>query len=304
MSSLRNFDLNLLVLFEALISEAHVSRAAEKVFLSQSAMSHALNRLREQLNDPLLVRTRNGLRPTPRALDMLPKVRQALHLMELTISPPEAFDPIDSERHFKIAATDYFETVIFPDLFFQIKKQAPNLTIEIDLIAEDSASERLENGSIDLIVGMDAGQKLPEHLISEDWLKEHPVCVVCNNNDAIGNALDLDEYLQLQHILFFDVEGNTSSSIGRFLQKQGLERQYVSRTTNYMAAARMVVNSDAVVTLPSQMAKLFCQLLPLKPVQAPIGIPEETMTIVYHPIYENDTGIQWLKQQIKDFKLA
>ncbi|WP_315979882.1 LysR family transcriptional regulator [Aliamphritea spongicola] len=125
MQALRQFDLNLLIIFEALISECHVSRAAEKVFLSQSAMSHALNRLREYCDDPLLVRTANGLQATPRALEMLPEVRRALQLIDRTLAKPEPFDAERSNRVFTIACTDYFEAVIFPGLFAQLQQTAP-----------------------------------------------------------------------------------------------------------------------------------------------------------------------------------
>ena len=106
MKPLRQFDLNLLLIFEALITESHVSRAAEKVFLSQSAMSHALNRLRDQLDDPLLVRTEGGLKPTPRALSMLPQVRQALQLIEHSLTPPQPFAAATSDRTFSGSLDD------------------------------------------------------------------------------------------------------------------------------------------------------------------------------------------------------
>ena len=115
MKPLRQFDLNLLIIFEALISECHVSRAAEKVFLSQSAMSHALNRLRQYLNDPLLVRTENGLQPTPRALEMLPEIRKALQLIERTLEPTELFVASTSQRSSALPAP-----IILSQLFFLI----------------------------------------------------------------------------------------------------------------------------------------------------------------------------------------
>ena len=296
MSALRQFDLNLLIIFEALISECHVSRAAEKVFLSQSAMSHALNRLRTQLDDPLLVKTENGLTPTPRALAMLPDVRQALSLVERTISPAESFQASLSDRTFRIASTDFFETVVFPEWFSQLQLSAPNVRVEIDLISEESALLRLEKGEIDLIVGMDKEQKLPSHLIVQDWLTEKQVCLASIQNQNAKGSLSLDAYLALPHIRFFDLEGKTDSNVDRWLADQTLERNHIASTTNYMAAARIVANTEAIITLPYHMAKLFTQMMPVSIVTPPDGLPAIDMTLVQHPLYAKDSGIIWLKQ--------
>lgn len=300
MNSLRLFDLNLLIIFEALISECHVSRAAEKVFLSQSAMSHALNRLRTQLDDPLLVKTENGLTPTPRALAMLPDVRQALSLVERTISPPESFQASLSDRTFRIASTDFFETVVFPDWFSQLQQSAPNVRVEIDLISEESALLRLEKGEIDLIVGMDKEQKLPSHLIVQDWLTQTQVCLANNNNQQIKGTLSLDDYLAMPHIRFFDLEGKTDSNIDRWLAGQSLSRNHIASTTNYMAAARIVANTDAIITLPYHMAKLFTQMMPVRIVTPPNNLPAMDMTLVQHPLYAKDPGIIWLKHVLSE----
>ena len=108
-----NFDLNLLRVFEALVSESHVTRASERLFLSQSATSHALNRLREQLNDPILIRCGSGLQPTPRALSMLADVRDILRRVDNTLNQPTEFDPTTSERHFTLAVTDFLKLLCF-----------------------------------------------------------------------------------------------------------------------------------------------------------------------------------------------
>ena len=304
MNSLRQFDLNLLIIFEALISECHVSRAAEKVFLSQSAMSHALNRLRTQLDDPLLVKTENGLTPTPRALAMLPDVRQALSLVELTLSPPEAFQANLSDRTFRIASTDFFETVVFPDWFSQLQISAPHIKVEIDLISEESALLRLEKGEIDLIVGMDKEQKLPAHLIVQDWLTERQVCLASQSNPHVKEVLTLQDYLSLPHIRFFDLEGKSDSNVDRWLAEQTLTRNHIASTTNYMAAARIVANTDAIITLPYHMAKLFSQMMPVRIVRPPQGLPAIDMTLVQHPLYAKDPGLVWLKQALSDFVQA
>jgi DNA-binding transcriptional LysR family regulator len=299
MKPLRQFDLNLLIIFEALISECHVSRAAERVFLSQSAMSHALNRLREHLNDPLLVRTENGLQPTPRALSMLPDVRQALQLIERTLSPADPFLPASSQRHFTIASTDYFESVIFPDLVGHLQSIAPHITLEIEMISEGASASRLESRHVDLVVGMDATHKIPGHLISTHWMNEKLVCLAGVDNDQVKETLSLAHYISLPHAVFSDLAGDTSSIIDHWLQTLQLSRHSIVRTVNYMAAARVVAQTSAIITLPYHMALLFSQMLPVRMVKPPEGIPSLAMTTIHHPLFECDPALQWLKAQVE-----
>ena len=298
MKPLRQFDLTLLIIFEALISECHVSRAAEKVFLSQSAMSHALNRLRQYLNDPLLVRTENGLQPTPRALEMLPEIRKALQLIERTLEPSELFIASTSHRTFSIASTDYFESVIFPDLVGHLQVIAPHVRLQIEMISEDASSSKLENRHVDLVVGMDASKKIPSHLIAEHWITEQLVCLAGIANKEVGKNLSIQQYINLPHAVFSDLTGDNSSSIDNWLSTQQLSRQSIVRTVNYMAAARIVAQTSAIITLPSHMAKLFSQMLAVRVVEPPKGMPSIEMTTVHHPLFSNDPGLVWLKEQI------
>ena len=299
--NLRQFDLNLLIIFDALITECHVSRAADKVFLSQSAMSHALNRLRQQLGDPILVRTEQGLQPTARALLMAPKVRSALQLLQQSITPSDEFDAAQSDRTFTIASTDYFEAVIFPELLSYLLTLAPNIKVEIEMIAEDACQSRLANGDVDLVMGMDAEQSLPSHLISEHWLQESQVCLVATNHPSAKTSLSLTQYLKLSHVVFWDVSQVSANSVDTWLDQQGLSRQHMARTVNYMAAARIVEKTNAVMTLPLHMAQLFQRMLDVRIVKPPKGIPAINMTMVHHPLYTQDPAVNWLSKHIQDF---
>ncbi len=301
MKSLRQFDLNLLVLFEALVTECHVSRAAEKVFLSQSAMSHALNRLREQLDDPLLIRTEKGLQPTARALDMLPEVRAALRQIERSLAPPTLFDPATSDRLFTVGCTDYFEAVIFPELITHLHEVAPWITAEVEVISEDASQHGLEDRTVDLVVGMDAKESVPDHLIVEPWVTEKLVCLLGQKEHPDTPELSLEDYIQLPHVVFLDQTGSNASTIDHWLKERGLNRRHIARTMNYMAAAKIVAKTDAVTTLPYHMARLFSQLFPVNIVKPPENMPAIEMTMIHHPLFSNDPALIWLKQQIRFF---
>ena len=131
MSNLRTFDLNLLVAFDVLMRELNVTRAAEQMFITQSAMSHVLHRLRQQLNDPLLVKTPTGMKPTERALVLIEPVRVLLLSMEQLIQPPLEFEASTSQRRFVLAATDYMEFLLIPALSGLIDQIAPNIDIHV-----------------------------------------------------------------------------------------------------------------------------------------------------------------------------
>ncbi len=298
MNALHQFDLNLLITFEALISECHVSRAAHKVFLSQSAMSHALNRLREQLHDPLLVRTPTGLQPTPRALEMLPKVQEALQLVERTLSPPQVFNPATSDRTFHIACTDYFEAVALPSICQQLQITAPNITLEVEMIGEDASRDRLDNGQVALVVGMEGTQIIPKHMICEHWLTQPMTCLAANDNSQVQNALSIEAFTQLKHVVFADLTSDYSSVIDDWLATQNLSRKHIARTVNYMAAASIVAKTHAIMTLPQEMGKLFSDILPVRLVTPPAGLPASHMTMIYHPLYKMDPGLTWLRQTL------
>jgi len=292
---LRHFDLNLLIQFEALISEAHVSRAAEKVFLSQSAMSHALNRLREHLNDPLLVRTTQGLKPTDRALALLPQVRETLLTVERYLTPPEPFDPAKSQRLFRLACTDFFEAVTLPKLLEYLQSVAPGITIEVEMIGEYASMERLERGLVDMVVGMDTRHPIPNGLTLTRWQQQKLVCLAATNHKTVKQTLSMGAYLRLKHVVFSDLTIDSSSTVDEWLLEQGQTRQHIARTMDYIAAASIVARTDAIMTLPEEMAKQFSDMLPVKVVTPPKGIPALEMGIISHPLYEHDPAIRWLK---------
>jgi len=298
--SLRHFDLNLLQVFEALVSEAHVTRASERLCLSQSATSHALNRLRAQLDDAVLVRSGNGLQPTPRAQAMLPEVREILKRLEHTLTLPQAFVPASSERVFTLAVTDYFEAVILPDLMPALAQEAPGIIIDLQMIGPQASLAELENGSVDLVVGLDSSVSLPPYLIREPWLSEQPACLIGSRFNDIRGPLNLEQYLALPHVVMLDQTDSSTSGIDRWLAAQQKQRQRTAQMINYLAAARLISRQPALLTLPRRMAQLFSQWLPVQMIDGPAGLPSWDMSLVLHPLQAQDQGILWLKQRISD----
>ncbi|WP_447927235.1 LysR family transcriptional regulator [Vreelandella sp. EE27] len=295
------FDLNLLRVFVTLMQERHVTRAALKLHLSQPAISHALRRLREGLNDPLFVRTDQGMLPTPRAEALLPVVRQALALLQEGLAPPAAFDPATSTRHFTLATTDYFEELMYPPFLSGLLSGAPHISFAIELITPQVLGEGLKSHEVDMVVGLDSQVELPFGVVATPWLAEQWVCLAATSNAQVGASLSLAEFAKLPHVELADISGLGPSSIDSCLSAHGLTRRVVSRNLNYIAAARVVALTGAVMTLPRRMAERFTALLPVRLVDAPGELGALTLTLIQHELYAHEPATVWLFDELRGF---
>ncbi|MCL5424707.1 MAG: LysR family transcriptional regulator [Gammaproteobacteria bacterium] len=301
MRSLRHFDLNLLLVFEALMRERHVTRAAETLHLSQPALSHALKRLRESLDDPLLVRTENGMQPTLRALELLPVVQQALAMLRQGLASPAMFTPANSTRRFTLATTDYFEEVMYPLFLSQLLAYAPGISFSIELITPEVLSEGLEQRQVDMVVGLDSQSELPSGVIQTPWMDEELVCLVAINNTGVGDKVDLEQFARQLHVELADISGLRPSNIESCLTQHGLTRRVISKNLNYIAAARVVALTEAIMTLPRQMAERFVMMLPVRMVEPPKELPTLQMTLIQHGLFANEPALIWLTQSLVEF---
>ncbi|MFI0474149.1 LysR family transcriptional regulator [Halomonas sp. HMF6819] len=294
----RTFDLNLLRVFVTLMQERHVTRAALKLHLSQPAISHALRRLREGLGDPLFVRTEQGMQPTPRAESLLPTVIQALALLEEGLAPPAAFAPATSARHFTLATTDYFEEVLYPPFLSRLLGQAPGLSFSIELITPNALDEDLKSRQIDMVVGLDSRVELPTGVVSTPWLDEEWVCLAAIDNTRVGASLTLNDFAALAHVELADISGLGPGPIDGCLRAHGVSRRVISRNLNYIAAARVVALTGAIMTLPRRMAERFIALLPVRLVEAPPELGALTLTLIQHELYAREPATAWLFDEL------
>lgn len=298
MSNLRNFDLNLLLAFEVLMQERNVTRAAERMFITQSAMSHTLHRLRQQLDDPLLIKTPNGMQPTERALALVDPIRSLLLEMERLLEPPQAFDPAFSQRRFTIAATDYMEFLLLPDLFRLIEQAAPGIDIQIKRTESAFPLTQLENGSLDVVLGFASILEPPSQLCCEHLFVDLMACVVRENHPDIVNPPSLERYLSAAHMLI----SRTGSLVGVIddkLAEMGLERRIKLIVPHFLSAPLIVAESDMILSLPYRLAAQFRKLVALKILPVPIELPSYELALIWHPLREKDPAHYWLREQIK-----
>ena len=285
-----NFDLNLLRVLDALLRERNVSRAAERLSLSQPAVSNALGRLRELLDDPLLVRVGRAMQPTPRALALEAPIRHALQQIEHSLIAGEAFDPVRSHQRFRIAVTDYVELICMPALMRRLAEHAPGIQLAIQHLTPTLPVEALDDGEVDLVLGRFLD--VPSRFHVRHWASETLQVAVRRDHPLLSGRLTLDAFLRLRHLWVHG--GQTRGMVDQWLEGQGLEREVVYTTPNYLQAAHIVASSDLAAVLPTQLARHFARLLPLELFDLPFDLGPFGLDIVSVAQRQNDAALQWL----------
>ncbi len=296
--SLNRLDLNLLIAFDALMSEKNVSKAAEKLFIGQSAMSHSLNRLRQALNDPILVRTSKGMTPTARAETLIVPIRKALLEIELTVTTPPLFEPSTAEHCFVIAATDYNELILLPTLLKKVRKLAPGVNIHVRQTNEYLPEDKLENGDINIALGFDISLEAPSRINQQALFHDVFVSIVRKDHPLINDTLSLQQYIEMDHILI-SPSGSEHGIVDHWLHQHDLSRKIVSIVPHFLSAPLIIAQTDMILTLPYRIAEKFLQMAPLKLLQTPIKLPSYQLSMIWHPLYEKDPADQWLRKLIK-----
>lgn len=295
---LHQLDLNLLLALDALISLRSVTRAAEKLFVSQPAMSHSLNRLRTFFDDPLLVRSPHGMLPTQKALYLQQGVHQALSLLQSHFSQPEAFDPATSARRFTLCTTDYVECVLIPPLVKKLAEEAPNVHIDITILREDIPELALADGEIDFLLGFDEYMSIPSYLCRETWLNEPLIGILRHDHPLQMDRLTLSDLIALPHV-FHAPLGNLGSPMDDFLAERGLQRKISVHSQSYMAAAAIVSNTDHLFILPKKVAAMMAGYWPLKMVALPEELPGYHLNCIWHPVQDSHPALHWLRDLMR-----
>lgn len=292
--NISTFDLNLLRVLDALLRERNVSRAAERLSLSQPAVSNALNRLRDLLDDPLLVRVGRSMQPTPRALALEAPIRDALQRIEQSLSCDAPFDPTSSRQRFRIAVTDYVELILMPRLLNLLAERAPGLRIDIQHLSPSLPAEALDKGELDLVLGR--FEQVPGRFQRQQWVSETLQLVAHRGHPQLAGGLDLPRFLGLRHLWVHG--GQTRGMVDQWLGEQGLVRNIVYTTPNYLQAAHIVASSELVAVLPSRLARYFAGLLPLQLHALPFEVGPFHLDIVSLGLRQRDAALQWLIEQI------
>jgi len=292
-------DLNLLVAFDLLLEECSVTRAAEIMCVSQSAMSHMLNRLRDTLHDPILLRTERGMNPTDHALQMKGPIRQALLQIHQALMPDNAFNPKSSNVNFVIYVPEYFEMIFMPILLERCHQSAPNISFQLEVMSEKIPERALIDDEIDFVVGMEHYIDVPKHLNHQTFLNEELVCIVRKDNDLVEDKVSIDQYLNLQHVYPYPI-ASAHSQLDDWLAQRKLARKISVMSQSYISAVSIITKTDFIMTLPRRVAESLCEGFNLRVVQAPVDFPTTQFNLIWHPLYETNSAKQWLRTQIMD----
>ncbi len=299
---LSGFDLNLLVVFDVLLAERNVTRAAKRLGLSQSAVSNALSRLRQALGDPLLVRAATGMVPTSRALALQRDVGEALDRVGKAVAGGGVFDPQTARRTFVIAATDYVQFVLLSALVNRVRAQAADVVLHIVPPMREFPWSALESGSVDLVLGGTRVRDVPRGLHRRWIFRDHLVCILRAGHPFAAGTLGLKRYLQLEHIEALPV--GTVGLADELLAKMGHERRIVLTVPNFLIAPYVIMQGDFCFTLANRIAQPLVELLPLVRRPLPFGDHGVTIGAFWHSRVHDDDGHRWLRRQVIELAAA
>jgi LysR family transcriptional regulator, mexEF-oprN operon transcriptional activator len=293
--NLSRVDLNLLVALDALLTERSVTRAAARVGLGQSAMSHNLARLRVLLGDELLIRGPDGMRATPRALSLIDPVRITLAQISTLVSRDEAFDARTAERSFRIGLTDSAEVLIGPALLAHLCAAAPG--IRLRLSSTDRLFEELDADQLDLGVGYGPLPEGQAHHKRRVLSTDSFLCMF--NADLVGVSppISLEDYVRLPHVLTTLRRGERGI-VDDALAKLGLTRTVAVTTPRFVAVPFLVAGAPVVTTMHAKLARYFAGALGLSLSPAPVELPAVSAALVWHASYDHDPAHMWLGQTV------
>jgi DNA-binding transcriptional LysR family regulator len=309
LDNLARIDLNLLVMLQVLLEERSVTRAANRLHLSQSALSKSLNRLRDMLGDPLFQRTAHGLKPTAHAEQLaqhLPIALQSLH----QLTQPPVFTPASSNRQFSLTMVESAYETLLPSFIGRLLSNAPNVRLDSYVWTEKSM-QALQQGQIDLgISGRDLQpsssfhfSQLPEGILYQTLFQDHQVCLVREGHPALqaqkNKVWDLAAYLALPHVQV-RCEGNDWWALDYFLADLGHHRRLSATVPDFYGAASICAHSDLVFTLPSSFALHACKLYSLQQLPLPIDFMPMAYVLLWHERNNDDPGHRWMRQLIGD----
>jgi LysR family nod box-dependent transcriptional activator len=290
-------DLNLLVALDALFAEKSVSRAGERLHLSQSATSGALARLRDVFHDPLLVQVGRKMTLTPLAEGLVEPVRDFLVHAETILNSSPAFDPATSTRKFSLMMSDYVQTVVMTEALPHLQNLAPGVTLELSWSME-GISEPLERGEFDLAV-TPTRYLSPEHP-SEPLFEDEFTCLAWSGNTRIERDLSLETYLSLGHVVVrFGRHQQLPSVDEWFVERFGHQRKIEVVTTVFNLVPQLVIGTSRIATLHRRLATFYQQYLPLKLVAPPVEIPRLEESMQWHRSRDRDPGTVWLRSVLK-----
>ena len=303
--NIERIDLNLLVYLDVLLRERNVTRAASYLGITQPAMSNGLRRLRELFDDPLLVRTSEGMTPTERALELQPSIRGVIATIEKAVQPKSPFEPGSVQRVFRIMASDYAEATLMPALLSRLSEEAPGITLDV-MTPSDVSFLSVEQGKVDMVINRfdSMPQSFHQATVWQDGF-----CCMLSENNPIAREFNLETYLSAQHVwvsktgmgVGVGVDPTDIMKLGwvdQALSRIGYKRSIAVFTRHYQVAVMLAQQQHLVVTVPARLSHICPRGIVVKP--APFDIPPIELKMAWSPLLQRNPGHQWLRRKIID----
>ncbi len=294
--NLRNVDLNLLKVFEAIMEERNISRAAERLFVSQPAISMALARLRTLYADELFLRTAKGVAPTPKAFEIAEPVHEAIRKISSTLNADEIFRPETSHRVFKVALTDYGEFYFLPHIMRELGRHAPDT--DVVCLPDPGASLVFEmrSGIVDLV--WDWMKIEDPNYVAEEVFRDKSYCITCKNHPKIKDDLTLELFLELEHVVLRPTRTHIPK-IEQHLDRMGLERKVVAEVSHVLVIPAIATSTNLVGIIPERLARYFAKQLALDIYPNPVHDEYISVYQMWHRHFNKDAGHTWFRELLK-----
>ena len=291
----RGLDLNLLIALDALLRFKNVTRAAERLCLSQSAMSGALARLREHFNDPLISKAGRKMLLSPFAAEIAPALHELLQRTETLVATRGTFDPATADRCFSLIGSDYTATFFLPILLQQLAAQAPHVSVSIEE-HNQSTFDQFNRGEIEMLIVPEqfAFERHPKQPLYQDKY----VCVVWTGNRSVGRQLTLENYKNLPHVVRY-ARPHQQKTLDTFhLETMGIERRATVVCPAFTLVPLFVVGTDRIATIQERIAKLYARTMPLRILKPPVPFPSMHWVLQWHQHQTTDPGLRWFREAV------
>lgn len=291
------YDLNLLPIFVVLMEERSVTRAAQRLGITQPALSNALTRLRAVMRDPLFIRERYGIQPTALALELAPAIAAALATVDDIVLGQQEFDPARAERLITIAPNSYVEFVLVPAIVARLRSVAPGIRLRLTPYGSDVVETGVVSGDTAMVLGRIVDP--PDSLVVQHLMDDGLACVVRADHPEIVGTMSREQYESLKHINMLP-PGRLRAGLFQALDRQGLKREIAVSVTHFLAIPELIAVTDYCSTLP----KLICRHLAsdprLKVVPPPVDLGTFPVEMAWHVRYRNDPAHRWLRSLIAE----
>ena len=297
------YDLNLLPIFAALMEERSVTRAARRLRMTQPAVSNALARLRATMQDQLFIRTRYGIQPTPKALELAPVIAEALARIDDVVLGQQDFDPATADRLMTIAPNGYVEFVLAPAIVARVSAVAPGIQLRLTPYGNDLIETGVTSGMTAMALGRIIDP--PDNWVVQHLMDDGFACVVRANHPSVGSSVSRKQFERLMHVNVLP-PGRLRAGLFEALEQQDLRREVAVSVANFLAVPEIVAVTDYCATLPRLICHRLADDRRLRVVPAPVNLGSFPVEMAWHVRYRHDPAHRWLRSLVDDMakKLA